>query len=540
MRAAVPVLLLVLASTVGAVVPTPGAGTGAAPLPAATEGTFIWSGGAADGVVRWLAGAGLPHHAYPNLGMAAFVGSPADAARLVAAHGGRVDPDEEHRLHLDRSVPYIEADRVRDRIGLVRDGPTVLVVDTGIDTSHPDFAAGENLAANVQADRTGGLVTGVLDNQPVVDVAGHGTHVAGIVAGTGRSLGDGDPLNGRYLGVYSNGRVAGFQASTDAADPDDIRVDTVAALEAFDWAIANRERFDIRVVTNSWGTPGDMDAEHPINRATLELYLRGMTVVFSAGNEGEKGAGTLNKYCLAPWVLCVAAGDLDGARSSFSSYGRPPDEGRPWDHPDLTAPGYFIHSAEPPTRTSPGGIVGNTLQGRASESLYRDRSGSSMAAPHVAATAALLQAANPRLSPDQVMDVLVATTDPMADDVAKAGTGYLNAREAYNLAIRTSGNRNAFLAGQAVKYAGEASGDGGFANDPVSQGYNSALVPGPTIPPPPPASWVLSPLGGGIVGALVLAAVLNVLLSLRFRRHTARPQGAVPGAREGQDVADDG
>lgn len=455
---------------------------------------WIWSGGKPPELLL-----GLDHHQYPNLGMAAFIGTSADAARIQAA-GGSVVLNERFELHLDRSVPAIEADRVSDEVGYQRNGPSVLVVDTGVDSTHPDFQAG-NLPVNIAADRVGGLVRGILEPDVVIDEAGHGTHVAGIVAGSGESLGDADRLHGRFEGVYHTGRIIGFQAlATDTQDP---AVDTAAALEAFEWAITNKDRYEVRVVQNSWGLPGDLDTKHPVNQATLQLYLEGITVVFSAGNRGNE-ANSLNRHCLAPWVLCVGATDNDGNRLEESSIGRP--GGASYAHPDLVAPGETI--------TAPGsvadldllGTIGNVLELAPSNELYQIRSGTSMAAPHVSGVAALLAAANPALSPDQLMDILVESAIPLSAPVYEVGAGMLNARTAYNLAVQTTGNRAEFEAGQQVKYAGARSGDPTNAADSISVGYTDTPTGGPVLAPP------AEPLFAGYDPIAVIGAGIGVLL----------------------------
>ncbi len=487
---------------------------------------WIWSDptsdGGAHGDLGWVASEfasqGLQSNLYSHLGMASFMATPEVAADMQRRLGGRVDAAERLGLHLDKSVPYIEADVVRNAIGLARDGPTILTVDTGVDSTHPDFKQG-NLVANVQPVRLGGLVVGSIDQTPVLDTAGHGTHVAGILAGSGAALGPLDADRGKFVGVYSNGRIASYQATATAEDGKGAAVDTLAALEAFDWAIENRARFDMRVVSNSWGEQGVFDPEHPVNQGTLQLYLAGMVVVFSAGNSGEDGAGTLNKYCVAPWVFCAAAGDLSGARSGFSSYGGAAAIETPWDHPDLTAPGLFIHAANSIARP---GLPTNPLL--PAESLYTDRSGTSMAAPHIAGVVGLILAENPSLSPDQAMDILTETASPMADTVAKAGAGYLNARLAFNLAVGTTGNRAAFLAGTQVKYAGPASGDDDYRRDAVSVGFDSPFVGSPlTLAGRAEPLWLGLPIAWVMLGVATVAALAGTSFRSRGARREARP-----------------
>jgi len=134
--------------------------------------------------------------------------------------------------------------------------------------------------------------------------------------------------------------------------------------------------------------------------------------------------------CVAPWVICVAAGLKDGQTlADFSSRGIPDD---PLYHPTLTAPGVKVVAARATT-----GIVLNTffavdfLDIGSDAVYYTIASGTSMATPHVSGVAALILEANPGLTPDDVKAVLEATATPMpgyrADEV---GAGYLNAYQA--------------------------------------------------------------------------------------------------------------
>jgi serine protease AprX len=491
---------------------------------AAQEPTSVWivSGDGALDLLPHLARLGLEVHTYERLGMLGIVATPTFASALQH-QGFDVYPNEEYELHLKDSVPYIGADTVAKRLGSMRSGPTVVVIDTGLETGHPGFTAA-NTAANVRAQRSqSGLVTGVAENIPIIDRSGHGSHVAGIVAGNGNGNSARDPNDGLHVGVYANGRVASFQAATDAPDPKDIAVDLAAALEGFEWALQNQKLYDIRVITNSWGSTGELVPDHPASKATLTAYASGITVFFSAGNDGEQG--TLNKHCKSPWVLCVAGGSLDGTRSSFSSMGTPPGPNTaPYDHPDLTAPGSQIMSVRPLSQgTEPGELPEGTPES------YVARSGTSMAAPHAAGVAAQLVAANGNLSPDEVMDILVGTTDAMSEEPWRVGAGYINAVAAYNLAVRTRGNLQDFLAGDAVKYGGPATGDNEFAADPISVGYDqssggdldAALIGIETVP------WITSSwVGGTMLGA----GFIFVLVAIRWRRpHIVPESPAAPG-----------
>src|SRR5437016_8969959 len=155
----------------------------------------------------------------------------------------------------------------------------------------------------------------------------------------------------------------------------------------------------------------------------------GLVVVFAAGNDGP-GQNTLNPFCVAPWVICVAAGLKDGRTlADFSSRGIPGD---PLYHPTITAPGTDIVAARATT-----GIFINTffavdLINLGADALYyAAASGTSMATPHVSGTVALMLEANPALSPDQVKSALERTATPMPGyQPHEVGAGYLNAYQA--------------------------------------------------------------------------------------------------------------
>lgn len=439
-----------------------------------------------DEVAALAGDLGLPHHRYEALGMLGFVGTERQADLLVRQFGGDVERNTAHHVHLDGSLGAIEAKVVQEAVGTVRRGPSVLVIDTGVDSLHPDFQSGI-LAANFAAERFGGLVVGTLAPEVVVDEAGHGTHVGGIVAGSGEAGGDSDSLNGRYQGVYSNGRMVGFQALAESTDGDSAQIDTAAALEGMDWALSDGDRYDVKIIQNSWGTGGDLDPSASVTKATLKLYLEGFNVVFSGGNRGTEDEA-LNMFCQAPWVMCVANVMDNGGWSDTSSVGTSRGTYRPYSHPDVAAPGTFItatgSTASNDGSDAPGSIGGLFGGGSASQELYETRTGTSMAAPHVSGAMALLLAANPDLSPDQVMDILTETASSSIHSVNEVGTGMINVREAYNLAVQTVGNRDAFEAGRQVKYGGPSTGDPDYSVDPVSLGYTETPTGSAVILPP--------------------------------------------------------
>ncbi|MEJ7745597.1 MAG: S8 family serine peptidase [Luteimonas sp.] len=226
--------------------------------------------------------------------------------------------------------------RVHDQIALKGNGFTVAVIDSGIDGNHPDVQFGSKTVQNVKIVADLGLV-GVganVENVPNTDTSsGHGTHVAGTVAGTGAaSAVDSRRLN-YYAGIAPQASLIGLGVGEG--------INILFALQAFDYALANQQRYSIDVITNSWGSSNSVyDPNNPINKASYEAYKRGMVVAFAAGNDGPD-EDTLNPYAIVPWVINVGSGTKTGDLSNFSSRGVAGDL---YKHVDVVAPGSNICS----------------------------------------------------------------------------------------------------------------------------------------------------------------------------------------------------
>lgn len=329
---------------------------------------------------------------------------------------------------------------VHDNVGLSGSGVTVAVLDSGIDSNHPDLPYAGKVVQNVKLLTDLGLVgaSAYLENQANTDTSsGHGTHVAGTVGGTGEASAN-DSRRARYYdGIAPGADLIGLGAGE--------AISILAALEGFDWVLANQDRYGIDIVTNSWGSSNSVyDPNSPINKASYETYRRGMVVAFAAGNDGP-AEDTLNPYGIVPWVINVGSGTKARDLSDFSSRGI---AGDPYKAIDVVAPGSGICS----TRAigTPIGATGTLvdLANPTYTTYYHCISGTSMATPFVAGTAALLLEANPELSPDQIERILVETADPMAGYAPhQVGGGYIDVAEAVERAAATNGNRQRFLEG---------------------------------------------------------------------------------------------
>ncbi|MGH3087768.1 MAG: S8 family serine peptidase, partial [Rubrobacteraceae bacterium] len=323
------------------------------------------------------------------------------------------------------------------------DGVGVLVNDSGIDGTHADLEYPSHVVQNVEGatnlnalDRELLPVTWVEDVPNTDATGGHGTHVAGIVGATG------ERSNGEYEGVAPGADLVGYGSGAGL-----LLLDVLGGL---DYAITHQQEYGIRVITNSWGTTSDrctdVDPKDPINVATKDAFDRNMVVVFSAGNSGPKKCTITGNYKKAPWVIAAAAGDKQKDLAEFSSRGtkggggtfRVDGENWTWvDRPTLTAPGVDIVS----TRTvSPVGVIGaeEDVEGIPPAYLpfYTTLSGTSMAAPHVAGTVALMLETNPELTPLEVKSILEDTATGMPEPAWQAGTGYVNAFKAVKKADR--------------------------------------------------------------------------------------------------------
>jgi serine protease AprX len=320
-------------------------------------------------------------------------------------------------------------------------GIGVVVNDSGVDGTHKDHEFGKNLVQNVMgttnlnALEPGLLPVSYVENVHNTDTnSGHGTHVAGTVGGTGAMSG------GKYEGAAPGADLIGYGSGA--------ALFVLDGIGGFDYAITHQSQYNIRVITNSWGSSGDFNPNDPINIASKKAHDRGITVLFAAGNEGP-GENTHNPYAKAPWVISVAAGVKDGKLADFSSRGTKGAggtftmDGKEWtwkDEPTVTAPGVDIVSTRviAPVSTLAIDQDAQTIE-PAYLPYYTTMSGTSMATPHVAGIVALMLEANPLLSPAEVKQILEQTATNMPGyETWEVGSGYVNAYAAIDKAFNNT------------------------------------------------------------------------------------------------------
>jgi len=243
----------------------------------------------------------------------------------------------------------------------------VAILDTGIDTDHPDLVS--NIAGGIN----------ILSPRKLYeDDNGHGTHVAGIIAAEDNSEG--------VVGVAKNAKIYGVKVLDRKGNG--WLSDIIAGLE---WSVAN----GVDVINMSLSTISYSQTFHD---SVTAVYNSGIVIVAAAGNDG----GDVNYPAAFSEAVAVSATDDNGMVTVWSSRG--PEI-------DLAAPGLYINS------TYRGGT-------------YRIESGTSMAAPHVAGVVALILETRPALSVEEVRSILTSSADSLGLPEDQQGAGIVDAEEA--------------------------------------------------------------------------------------------------------------
>ena len=283
------------------------------------------------------------------------------------------------------------------------------IVDSGVNPQDDLSSQDNRVVASVQFNN--GSIPSVNDSY------GHGTHVAGIVAG------DGSDSNGMYIGVAPRANIINVKVSDDQGSG--TASNLVSGLQ---WIYDNKDQYNIKVVNISLNNAVVSSYNtNPIDAAAEILWFNRVVVVVSAGNAGAQGA--LYPPANDPFVITVGATDDRGTSSisddtiaPFSAYGSTSDGVA---KPDLVAPGTNIVSLMASANSGLATAHPNNVVNQ----FYFRMSGTSMSAPMVSGAAALLLQDEPNLSPDQVKYRLKSTAHPF-DIALRAGAGYLDVNAA--------------------------------------------------------------------------------------------------------------
>ena len=304
---------------------------------------------------------------------------------------------------LDVEAPAVWSGAVGG-IGATGNGITVAVVDTGIDKKHNDF----HLIHRVDGTRENDLAHVDGDNY------GHGTHVASIVGS--RSA------DGKYIGIAPDARVLGV----DIADDNGVASES-DLLRGLDWVYQHEKDQKIRIVNLSVGVGiAESYATSPIDAAVEHLWHDGLVIVAAAGNLGTASDAVFYAPGNDPFVITVGCLDDNGTPTpaddtlcSISSRGRTEDG---FAKPDVVAPGRKIVGALAAGHDKLQVALAQQFNDRVTPDGQHIRlSGTSMAAPVVSGTVALLLERFPSLTPDQVKSILIGSAHTYSGQTDSAG-----------------------------------------------------------------------------------------------------------------------
>jgi serine protease AprX len=355
-----------------------------------------------------------------------------DSALAVLASHPRVKYVSPNRVVLgtmERTGASVGATAARQEFGYDGAGIGVAVIDSGA-------AWHDDLSANGGPQRVVYFADYVKTHKSPYDDHGHGTHVAGIIAGNGFDSG------GARTGIAPAASLVVLKVLDKTGRG--LVSDVIAAL---DHVVALRSTYNIRVVNLSVAAPVvDSYEVDPLTLAARRAVEAGLVVVAAAGNQGEGATGRAQYGGIAapgnaPWVLTVGASShagtidrADDAIARFSSRG--PTAIDYLAKPDLVAPGVGIESLSAPGSRLYNDLSPYLLAGTVPTELpYLSLTGTSMAAPVVTGTVALMLQANPSLTPNAVKAILqyTAQNSPVYNSLTE-GSGLLNARGAVQLA----------------------------------------------------------------------------------------------------------
>jgi len=356
---------------------------------------------------------------------------PLGALDKLLAHGWvtYVSPDRPNKPMWDDAAPPVNAGVARQNYGVDGTGIGIAVIDSGV-YPHDDLKT-----ADMSSSRIVYSESFVVGDASTNDAYGHGTHVAGILAGNGHDSGSGSGYSTQYVGIAPNANIINLRVLDANGGGSDSTV-----IAGINRAIQLKSQYNIRVLNLSLGRKVyESYTLDPLCQAVESAWKAGIVVVVAAGNMGrdnswgEQGYATIEAPGNDPNVITVGAMSPNGTWtrtddivSSYSSKGP-----SLVDHvlkPDIMAPGNKITSLLSPGSTlsaiapSSAIITSKTLNticdvvlgvttcgGTSVGPQYLQLSGTSMATPVVSAGAALMVQANPNVTPDTIKARMMKT-----------------------------------------------------------------------------------------------------------------------------------
>jgi serine protease AprX len=349
------------------------------------------------------------------------------AVRSLAADYSGVNPETDMGSMV--AITKITGAQSYWKAGYTGKGIDVAVIDTGVApvdglTAPGKVVNGPDLSFDSQQE-----------SMRYIDRHGHGTHMAGIIAGRADAaepsayVGD----STRFLGMAPDARIINVKVGDSEGATDVSQV-----IAAIDWVVQHRKDpgLNIRVLSIAYGTDSGQPWEvDPLAYAAEQAVHAGIVVVAAAGNAGFSKGGTLASPAYDPFTLAVGASDpmgtlapWDDEVAPFSSVGSSSSGGNKGRSPDLLAPGAHVISLR-----APGSYVAeHHPEGYVNTALFRG-SGTSQAASVVAGAAALVLQQRPTITPDELKKLLMnAATSLKGTARSSQGDGQLNLGNALN------------------------------------------------------------------------------------------------------------
>jgi serine protease AprX len=287
------------------------------------------------------------------------------------------------------------------KFGVTGTGVGVAVIDTGIDGSLSDFSSAGGGHSRV--------IVSAVDNPQATsatDGYGHGTDVAGIIAGNGNNRAGNDALQGQYAGVAPNANLVSIKVADESGAT--TVLDVIYGLQ---FAVEHQSQYNIRVLNLSLdsATPQSYKID-PLDAAVEATWMHGIVVVVAAGNRGSASDAVQYSPANDPYVITVGGVDEHGTAdpsddtiASWSSQGTTQDG---LQKPDVYAPGAHIVSVLAPNSAFANSNCGCLVGG----GQYIQTSGTSMASPMIAGLAADLLQVHPNWTPAQVKGDLTSAS----------------------------------------------------------------------------------------------------------------------------------